>query len=33
MTFSSVATALTLGFCCKTVSSKGWSWQGKEEKA
>ena len=33
MTFSSVATALMLGFCCKTASSKGCSWQGKEEKA
>ncbi|EAW51635.1 hCG1991693 [Homo sapiens] len=25
MTFSSVATALMLGFCCKTASSKGCS--------
>lgn len=33
MTFSSVATALMLGFCCKTASSKGCSWQGKEKKA
>lgn len=33
MTFSSVATALMLGFCCKTASSKGCSWQGKEEQA
>lgn len=33
MTFSSVATALMLGFCCKTASSKGCSWWGKEEKA
>lgn len=33
MTFSSVATALMLGFCCKIASSKGCSWKGKEEKA
>lgn len=32
MTFSSVATALTLGFCCKTASSKGCSWQRKKSR-
>lgn len=30
MTFSSVATALTLGFCCKIASSKGCSCREKE---
>lgn len=29
MTFSRVATALTLGFCCRVASSKGCSWQGR----
>lgn len=30
MTFSSVVTALTLGFCCKTASSKGCSCRDKK---
>lgn len=30
MAFSSVATALVLGFCCKTASSRGCSWWGKK---